>query len=76
MENVIIPDQTSNAGPEDRESGYDWRDYLDFAGDEITYASRAMRATGKISEARNAERIKRIDAAVANLEKAKELLCR
>ena len=74
MEN--LPNRASDAGPETKDPGYDWRDELDFAGDEKTYAYRAMAVPGKIPEARNAERIRHIERAKEHLERAKELLCR
>ena len=72
----FIPDRASDAGPDTRGPDYDWRDHLDFAGDEIRYADRAEACEGRIREVRNCRRIVRIDAAIAELEKAKELLCR
>jgi len=71
-----LPLRASDAGPESQDPGYDWRDYLDFAGDEKTYASRAMTVPGDTPAARNAARIRRIDAAIEHLQRAKELLCR
>ena len=71
-----LPDRASDAGPDRQESPLTWRDHLDFAGDEIRYADRAEACEGRIPEARNWRRIVRIDAAIAELERAKELLCR
>jgi len=71
-----LPNRSSDAGPESKDPGYDWRDELDFAGDEKTYAIRAMAVPGKIPEARNAERIHHIDLMVEHALRAKELLCR
>lgn len=74
MEN--LPSRASDAGPESKDPGYDWRDELDFAGDERMYATRSMPVPGKIPEARNAERIRHIERAIEHLQRAKELLCR
>ena len=71
-----LPDRASDAGPDRKESPLTWRDHLDFATEQIRYADRAESREGHIPEARNYMRIVRIEAAIAELEKAKELLCR
>lgn len=76
MANTVIPDRASDSGPDSREPGVTWRDHLDFAAEQIRYAARAEGQEGRIPEMRNYLRIKRVRMAIAELERAKELLCR
>lgn len=71
-----IPSRASDAGPESKDPGYDWRDYLDFAREETIVSSRSMCLNGNVPEARNSRRIQAIDNAIEHLQRAKELLCR
>jgi hypothetical protein len=71
-----IPDRTSNAGPAAKKPNYDWRDRLDFAGDQIRKAANSEAVPSLSPKTRNGQRIRHIENAIAELEAAKELLCR
>lgn len=67
-----LPSRSSDAGPESKDPGYDWRDYLDFAGEAVHDANRAEwnLKTG------NADRVRNIERAIEHLLGARKLLCR
>jgi hypothetical protein len=73
-----LPDRVSDAGPDpvEDEYEYDWRDYLDFARDEIWAAERAERLEAGTAAEVHHDRIAAIDDAITMLQKAKEYLCR
>ena len=71
MPNETLPNRASDAGPESKDPGYDWRDYLDSAGEQIRNASRAEAREANTSKSRNRERIARIEAAIEDLGKAR-----
>lgn len=77
----MIPDRVSNAGPDTREPDYDWRDHVDFAECFTGSAKNAESVyheypANNTPRSINRSRIAAIDAAIEQLEKAKELLCR
>jgi hypothetical protein len=71
-----LPNRASDAGPESKDPGYSWRDFGDFACEEISRACRSEQSDGKAPDVRNIKRLMHIDAAIRELERAKELLCR
>ncbi len=72
----MIPDRASNAGPEPTPA-LDWRDYLDFAGENVRAAGRIeIDDRFRKPADRNRNRISAINYAIEQLERAKEELCK
>lgn len=68
-----LPNRASDAGPEPKDPGYEWRDYLDFAAEA---GRKASRVEARSAIALKLARVHDIESAIAHLERAKELLCR